>query len=183
MTSCLGRRIAELADGRLSGAERESALAHVAVCASCRGALDTQRAMRSRLSGASLPGPSSDFLARLSRVPDTTTAVPIVDRSAVRKRRQRLGLAGASAAVLTVAIAGGMGSLSQVATTAPVVVPNLVSFAAEHQSSAQRMPLGGPALSADGARARSVRLEAGLDPNGPTSNGQTQQSTLSSSAP
>jgi hypothetical protein len=104
----------------------------------------------------------------------------MVDLGAVRKRRQRLGLAGASAVVLTVAVAGGMGTMSQVATTAPVVVPNLVSFAAVHQSSAQRMPLGGPALSLDVARAEAttVQFDASVD-----TSVEGQQNEHSDSAP
>ena len=143
MTACLGRRIAELADGRLVGAERDRALAHVAVCASCRDALETQRSIRSRLAGSATPTPSMDFLSRLQHVPDRPA--PVVELKP-RRTKTRLAVAGGSAAILTIAVAGGMVSLGQTAATAPIVTPNLGSFAVAHAATTDQVPLGGPAL-------------------------------------
>jgi hypothetical protein len=61
----LGDRIAALADGELSHAERDRALAHVAGCASCRTALDEQRAVRMLLAAATVPEPAPDTVATL----------------------------------------------------------------------------------------------------------------------
>ena len=148
MTACLGRRIAELADGRLVGAERDRALAHVAVCASCRDALDVQRDIRSRLASSASPAPTLDFLARLQHVPDRPS--PVIEL-APRRRRARIALAGGSAAIVTVAVVGGFASLGQTAATMPVVTPNLGSFAVEHAATADQVPLGGPALHGESA--------------------------------
>lgn len=69
----LGARVADLADGRMSPAETERALAHVAVCAPCRAALQAQRSVSGGLrAAASEPAPSTppdDLMARLMRIP------------------------------------------------------------------------------------------------------------------
>lgn len=61
----LGDRIAALADGELSHAERDRALAHVAGCASCRAALEEQRAVRLLLASAAVPEPAPETVATL----------------------------------------------------------------------------------------------------------------------
>lgn len=48
-TSHLGERAAALVDGELGDAERERALAHVAVCESCRSEVEAQRRLKARL--------------------------------------------------------------------------------------------------------------------------------------
>jgi hypothetical protein len=65
---CLGDRVADLADGRLTLADTETAFAHVAVCDRCRVALDTERAASAALTSQPA-GPSEDFLARLLAIP------------------------------------------------------------------------------------------------------------------
>lgn len=164
MTACLGRRVAELADGRLVGPERERALAHVAGCASCRDALDIQRAMRGRLAASGQPRPSDDLMARLRAVPAREPVAPIIDLGDRRRQRRRLALAGGSAVVGAVALLGGLGSLGQTAASVPVVTPNLRSFAVEHASTSGSLPVGGPALSAPGAATVSVALVTGQSP-------------------
>jgi len=147
MTACLGRRVAELADGRLTGDERARALAHVAVCASCRDALETQRRMRQRLAVSGAPDPSDDLVSRLRRVPDVTAAVSLsvvsLAEARARRRRSRVALAGGSAIVGAVALIGGVASLGQTAASVPVIVPNLSSFAAEHASMSGAVSPGG----------------------------------------
>ena len=61
----LGDRIAALADGELSHAERDRALAHVANCAACRAELDLQREVRALLAAAAAPPPGPDTLDAL----------------------------------------------------------------------------------------------------------------------
>lgn len=148
MTACLGRRVAELADGRLTGDDRERALAHVTVCASCRDALETQRTMRQRLAGSGMPDPSDDLVSRLRRVPDVTAAVSLsgvasLEEARARRHRSRVALAGGSAIVVAVALFGGVASLGQTAASVPVIVPNLSSFAAEHASMSGAVSPGG----------------------------------------
>jgi len=148
MTACLGRRVAELADGRLTGDERARALAHVAVCASCRDAVETQRSMRQRLAGSGAPDPSDDLVSRLRRVPDVTAAVSLsgvvsLAEARARRRRSRVALAGGSAIVGAIALIGGVASLGQTAASVPVIVPNLSSFAAEHASMSGAVSPGG----------------------------------------
>ena len=145
MTACLGRRVAELADGRLVGSELERALAHVSVCASCRDALEIQRSMKARLRGSNGPAPSDTFIARLSKVPDSpvrTDPSVAVAKSRARHRR-RIAVAGASTMVVAFAIVGGASTLAQTATSIPVVVPNLAAFSAEHVSVSGSLPEGG----------------------------------------
>ncbi len=76
---CLGDRVADLADGRLSPADTETAFAHVAVCDRCRVALDAERAASAALETPA-PGPSDDFMARLLGIPaaETEAARPFV---------------------------------------------------------------------------------------------------------
>jgi hypothetical protein len=63
--SHLGDRIAALADGELSHAERDRALAHVAGCRACRAALDEQRSVRALLSSSVGPEPAAETMAAL----------------------------------------------------------------------------------------------------------------------
>lgn len=87
--SCLGARVADLADGRLSPAETERALAHVAVCPACRAALQAQRSVSGGLRAtAAETGPATppdDLVSRLLRIPEQpvdehdagTAAIPL----------------------------------------------------------------------------------------------------------
>jgi hypothetical protein len=65
---CLGDKVADLADGRLAPAAAERALAHVAVCRTCRDALAAQREASARLSTSPQPEAPPDLLARLRRI-------------------------------------------------------------------------------------------------------------------
>ena len=169
MTACLGRRVAELADGRLVGSELERALAHVSVCASCRDALDVQRSIKARLRGSIGPGPSDAFISRLSKVPDSpvrTDPSVAVAKSRARQRR-RLAVAGASTMVVAVALVGGASTLAQTATSVPVVVPNLAAFSAEHVSVSGLLPAGSSTRAHDadpaGTRFQSAGVSVSYD--------------------
>jgi Putative zinc-finger len=61
----LGDRISALVDGELGHDARDRALAHVAHCASCRTALEGERAVKDRLAAAAVPPPSPELTARL----------------------------------------------------------------------------------------------------------------------
>jgi anti-sigma factor RsiW len=61
----LGERISALVDGELSHADRERALFHVANCATCRAALEEERAIKSRVAALAAPDPGEQLLARL----------------------------------------------------------------------------------------------------------------------
>ncbi|GAB3487670.1 zf-HC2 domain-containing protein [Nocardiopsis coralliicola] len=62
----LGERLSALIDGELGHAERDRALSHLAACEPCRFEADLLRRLKRRLSGLDAPGPSGDFLGRLS---------------------------------------------------------------------------------------------------------------------
>lgn len=61
----LGTRISALVDGRLTGAERERALCHVAACPACADELAATRAARRALAAACEVAPAPDLTARL----------------------------------------------------------------------------------------------------------------------
>ena len=144
---CLGARVADLADGRLSPAETERALAHVAACAACRAALKAQRSVSGGLrAAASEPAkatPPDDLMARLLRIPDQSPdpagdlpTIPLQGGAGLRPvgpagprprvaetssrpgSRRRVVLGSAAGAVLVVAAAlGGNAALSAQVTT------------------------------------------------------------------
>ncbi|GAB3207759.1 Putative zinc-finger [Marinactinospora thermotolerans DSM 45154] len=62
----LGERLSALVDGELGHAERDRALAHLAVCESCRFEADMLRRLKRRLTRLDPPEPSSDFMGRLA---------------------------------------------------------------------------------------------------------------------
>lgn len=169
---CLGDRVADLADGRMPPAEAERAFAHVAACPACRAALDAQRAVTSALDAAPAPAPSTDFLARLSAIPEMagpersdapvpTAAIPaqsgpagvrpagaagVRPGTARRSRRRVVVATAAGAAVLAVAAAVGSTSagLGTVTPPRPSFAPVVDTFSVEHSVSVDTMPLSGP---------------------------------------
>lgn len=171
---CLGDRVADLADGRLSPADAETAFAHVALCDRCRVALDSERAASAALETAA-PGPSDDFLARLLGIPaaEAEAARPFVppvpvpgasrpagaagvrpgapvppSRPASRRRRVRTAV-GSAAGVAVLAVAAVVGGApAAVSGPAPAasssIAPVVDALADEHSASTQRMPFSGP---------------------------------------
>lgn len=174
MSRCLGRRIADLADGRLGPAETERAFAHVAVCATCRAALAAQRAVIDRLDTAPPAEPSADLLARLSGIAGTdevpapsvpaqsgagtrpggaagrrpTGSPPGSTRPQPRRRRRRIAIAGAAgAAAIAVAVAvGGSSSVTSAVVPRPGIAPVVDTLTDEHAVSADQMPFSGPRI-------------------------------------
>jgi anti-sigma factor RsiW len=63
--SHLGSRISALADGQLSPAATERALAHVATCPQCAAELGAARAARRAVASADIVAPTADLTARL----------------------------------------------------------------------------------------------------------------------
>ncbi|MGZ4592720.1 MAG: anti-sigma factor family protein [Actinomycetes bacterium] len=61
----LGPRVSALVDGQLGHEARDRALAHVAHCDTCRGALEAERAIKSLLDSTPTPQPSERLLAAL----------------------------------------------------------------------------------------------------------------------
>lgn len=170
---CLGDRVADLADGRMSPAEAERAFAHVAACPACRAALDAQRAATAALEAAPEPAPSLDFLSRLSAIaespagaPEPATSEPAAvippqsgpacvrptgpagtrPRTSRRPRRRVVVATAAGAAVLAVAAAVGASSAGVGAVTPhrPSFGPVVDTFSVEHSVSVDTMPLSGP---------------------------------------
>ncbi|MFN8146217.1 MAG: zf-HC2 domain-containing protein [Candidatus Nanopelagicales bacterium] len=168
---CLGDRVADLADGRMTPAEAERAFAHVAACPACRAALDAQRSASAALDSAPAPAPSSDFLARLSAIPAMAeppappvpaAAIPAQSGPAAgvrpagaagvrpstsrRPRRKVVVATAAGAAVLAVAAAVGSTSagLGTVTPPRPSFAPVVDTFSIEHSVSVDTMPLSGP---------------------------------------
>jgi hypothetical protein len=171
VSRCLGTRIADLADGRLSPAETERAFAHVAVCGTCHDALVAQRAVISRLDTVGPIDPSSDLLSRLSGIAAPgTAAVPAQGGAGVRpggaagrrpagspagstrpparRTRGRLVLAGAaSAAALAVAVVvGGSSALTSAVVPRQAIAPVIDTLTDEHAVSADQMPFSGPRI-------------------------------------
>ena len=173
-SGCLGDRVADLADGRMSLAERETAFSHVAVCDRCRVALDTERAASTALATPAA-GPSDDFITRLLAIPATeeVAARPFVPpvaaekvgsrpsgsagvrpavpgpstRPASRRRRVRIvvGSAAGAAALAVAAVVGGAPAVvGGPSAPAPAFAPVVDVLADEHSASTQRMPFSGP---------------------------------------
>lgn len=63
--SHLGSRISALADGQLSPADAERALAHVVTCPQCAAGLEAARSARRAVASADVAAPTADLTARL----------------------------------------------------------------------------------------------------------------------
>lgn len=61
----LDSRVAALADGQLTGADRDQALVHVAICAACRSEVEQHRALKARVSRLTAPELPADLSLRL----------------------------------------------------------------------------------------------------------------------
>lgn len=174
MSRCLGAKVADLADGRLDPVEAERAFAHVAVCVTCRAALDAQRAASTRLTSSPQVEPPSDLFLRLLSVPsvpeETSAAVvppqggagqrpagaagvrpssgPRSTRPTSRARRGRVVLASAAgaAALAVVAVVGGTSALSGAVVTHPAIAPVVDTLTDEHAASADQLPFSGPRI-------------------------------------
>lgn len=182
---CLGDRVADLADGRMTPAEAERAYAHVAACPACRAALDAQRSASSAVRDLGAPGPSDDLLARLARVagpaPDETALVGLIPAqqaapsgaaglcpsgpagarptTSPRRRVRRIAVASAAGAVglaLVAAVGASTAGTGVVTPPAPSIAPVIDTFAVEHTVSVDRMPLSGPQYQVAGFAPRSA---------------------------
>ena len=74
--TCLGERITTLTDGELGHNARDRALAHIASCPTCRAAVDSERALKARLSHAAAPVPSAALTSRLLRLAEPGDPLP-----------------------------------------------------------------------------------------------------------
>ena len=74
--TCLGERITTLADGELGHNARDRALAHIASCASCRAAVEAERALKARLALGETPVPSAELTSRLLRLAEPGDPLP-----------------------------------------------------------------------------------------------------------
>lgn len=163
--SCLGPRLAELADGRLDPIAADRALVHVAGCPSCRRELDAQRRIHRLLSGSPTPEPSQSFLARLAAAPAEATApsddhAP-TDRPRGRRdsagpgrparRRRRVVVAAGGLAAVAAAFTWGGSALAIISPPGPPsltpIVPAVDSYTAEHAASTDLLPLTAPGSS------------------------------------
>jgi anti-sigma factor RsiW len=159
--SCLGPRLADLADGRLSPAEADRALVHVAGCDRCRSALTAQRAARDMLTQTGPLELPKDLFSRLVQLPasdplvtgdgPTSGGVALATRrpSALRRHPKRVLVVAGGGAALAVAVAwaGTVSTTSGAGPSAglPLVVPAMAQFDAEHAASTEHFPLSGPA--------------------------------------
>jgi hypothetical protein len=170
----LGARVSALVDGQLGHSERDRALAHVAHCATCREAVDAERAVKARLAGAAPPAPSDGLLAALhglaepggpvSPRPRSMPLGPVVPtlpppgrgpfgtrrdsrRPAKGRRTQRVRYAAAGA----VSVAGlvlGTAFAAGGSAGAVTVVPPAAELSVEHAATTSGFPLGDPAFTA-----------------------------------
>ncbi|GAB3421774.1 anti-sigma factor family protein [Flindersiella endophytica] len=79
-------RLSALVDGELDHDARDRVLAHLAQCDECRAVVETERRVKSLLSGMPEASPGGDFLARLNSLGDPSAA-PVVEPPAPAKRR------------------------------------------------------------------------------------------------
>jgi len=70
----LDSRVAALADGQLTGADRDQALVHVAICAACRSEVEQHRALKARVSRLAAPELPADLSLRLLALSPAGTA-------------------------------------------------------------------------------------------------------------
>lgn len=70
----LDSRVAALADGQLTGADRDQALVHVAICAACRTEVEQHRALKVRVSRLAAPELPADLSLRLLALSPAGTA-------------------------------------------------------------------------------------------------------------
>lgn len=70
----LDSRVAALADGQLTGADRDQALVHVAICAACRTEVEQHRALKVRVSRLAAPELPADLSLRLLALSPACTA-------------------------------------------------------------------------------------------------------------
>ncbi len=155
--SCLGDRLADLVDGRLSDQTTELVLAHAVRCDRCRAELTSLRSVRAMLAGAAAPSADADLVGRLALLPVTAPLpvyrgapeLPADGPGAVRHRHGLTKSAaavagGAAAVVVALAWAGvGTGAVNTV-TPVPQVVPPVDRYTVEHVASTDRMPLVAP---------------------------------------
>ncbi|HET8970251.1 MAG TPA: zf-HC2 domain-containing protein [Candidatus Nanopelagicales bacterium] len=148
--SCLGARLDDLVDGRLSPELAEQALSHVAGCERCRTELTAQRRLRQLLATSSPPPGADALVSRLAGV----AAVPAVAEPApgTGPGRSARRVATMTTALVAVAVAGvGVAWSAGAGTPAPeppltgaVVVPAVDRFSAEHAACADLLPLAAP---------------------------------------
>jgi hypothetical protein len=173
----LGARVSALVDGQLGHSERDRALSHVAHCAACREAVEAERTIKARLSGAALPAPSENLLAALHNLaepggpvsprPRSMPLGPVVPtlpppgrgpfgarrdsrRPAKGRRGQRVRYAAAGAvsvAGLVLGTAFAAGG-SAAGAGAATVVPPAAELSVEHAATTSGLPLGDPAFTA-----------------------------------
>jgi anti-sigma factor RsiW len=165
--SCLGPRLADLADGRLDPVSADRALVHVAGCPACQRELAEQRRIHRLLAVAPAPGPSESFLARLAqtpvqagptgpaggRTPGGRPPGPRGSRGPARRRarlRTAVVAAGGAAAVAAAFALGG-NAIAMFTPASPPglspVVPAVDTYTAEHAASTDRLPLTAPGAS------------------------------------
>lgn len=173
----LGDRVSALVDGELGHEARDRALAHVAHCASCRAALDAERAVKERLAGAPDPTVSSQLTARLVALAEPGAPLPPRERAMPLAplvptlpplgRRPRAGRPGAGrrdggrsrprrlryAAFGAVSVAGLMLGTAFAAggaqpTGGAPVLPPAAELSVEHAATTNGMPLSDPAFDA-----------------------------------
>jgi anti-sigma factor RsiW len=78
--SHLGSQISALADGQMSPATAERALAHVATCARCAAELEAARAARRTVASADGAAPPADLTARLLSLAGSALREPVGER-------------------------------------------------------------------------------------------------------
>jgi hypothetical protein len=172
----LGARVSALVDGQLGHSERDRALSHVAHCATCREAVDAERTVKARLSGAAPPAPSDGLLAALHSLgepggpvsprPRSMPLGPVVPtlpppgrgpfgsrrdsrRPARGRRVQRVRYAAAGAVSVAGLVLGtAFAAGGGAGAGAGPVVPPAAELSVEHAATTSGLPLGDPAFTA-----------------------------------
>lgn len=147
--SCLGARLADLLDGRLSADAHEQVLVHVARCEPCRDELVALRTVRSLLAGSPGPHADPDLTDRLAAFV-TTGPIPVVRDAAAAgapPRHRGTGVAAVAGGLTLAAVAVAWGVSTVAAPLGPAatpVVPAVDRYTAEHLASTEGFPLTTP---------------------------------------
>jgi hypothetical protein len=116
-------KITLLAEGSLSGSEREAAEAHIKGCPSCRAAYEETLALLGSLKGSHLPEPSRKYLDELAgKVYNELALRPKETQTHILRFRRLIAAAAVAAAVMIIFVSVSMFRQNQNVRTATNVL-------------------------------------------------------------
>ena len=169
MSAHLGDRLSAFIDGELGHGERDLVLAHLTRCTECRGVVEAERRLKSRLSQLGQPEPPSALLAKLRDLPAPSSSSsggslgPLPSTYGTRRPRSVAGprrpsraprpvggfrlrrAARTTGAVVAVALSAAFAVGGGEASGGSPVRPQVDQFTVEHASVSGTVPLVDPA--------------------------------------